>query len=271
MNGANERTGRDGRLLALVIVVSLAVLFVLARFRFVPSDGAPALPTAGPLEQLAARSTYEDLAATVASLVQRLSTSVVVVQLAPAPPEEKEKPGAGRKGTAEPVAPAPPRLAAAIRVGQDLAVTHLPAGFQVIGGQGLAAPIQLVATDLVRGIAVVQASSVLDISNGTANALTEFTGFSYVAAVEAAPGGLTAAPVFVGRADIANDPRWPSPIRVLGGTPTLPVGALIFALDTRFIGLVMTTPDGSRALVPASAIDAAVLTLTSPAKGGGRP
>ena len=47
MNGS-ERTGRDGRLLALVIVVSLAVLLVLAKFRFA-SDGPPPTPT-GPLD-----------------------------------------------------------------------------------------------------------------------------------------------------------------------------------------------------------------------------
>ena len=58
MNGnAEKRTGRDGRLLALVIVVSLAVLLVLARFRFAQSDGArrhrragPARAAGGPLD-----------------------------------------------------------------------------------------------------------------------------------------------------------------------------------------------------------------------------
>lgn len=271
MNGSEQRTGRDGRLLALVIVVSLAVLLMLAKFRFAPSDGAPP-PVTGPFERLTARSTYEDLAATIANLVQRLASSVVVVQLDPAPPQEK--PGTGAKTrTPEPlliVPPrlVPPRLVPAIRVGQDLAVIHLPAGFLVTDGQGLAAPIQLVASDAAREIGVLRASSVLDTTNGTANALAEFPGFSYVAVVEASIGGLTATPVFIGRADVATDiTGWASPIRLLGGTPSVPVGALVFALDGRFIGLATATPAGGRALVPAAAIDAAVLTLTS-GKGG---
>ncbi len=93
MNGS-ERTGRDGRLLALVIVVSLAVLLVLAKFRF-RVRWPPPTPT-GPLERIVARSTYEDMAATIANLVQRLSPSVVVLVATPIPPDAK--PSRGQEG-----------------------------------------------------------------------------------------------------------------------------------------------------------------------------
>ena len=264
----NERTGRDGRLLALVIVVSLAVLLVLARFRFAASDGAPT-PT-GPLERIVARSTYEDLAATIGNLVQRLSPSVVVLIATPIPPEAK--PAAPGKKTTEPrpsapVAPLPPRLVAAVRVGQDLMVGHVPAGYQVTGGQGLSGPVEVVAFDAARGIAIVKATSVLDAAIGTVNPHTEFAGFSYVAVVEAATGGITASPMFIGRADPRQDGQWPTPIRLLGGTPVVPIGALVFALDLRFIGLVIEAADGARLLIPSAAIDATVLTLTSSGKG----
>ena len=265
MNGPSERTGRDARLLALVIVVSLAVLLLLAQFRFpVTAGGTPAPPPPGPLERLAARSTYDDLAATVANLVQRVTSSVVILQLNLLPPEEK--PSGKKSAPAPEPLLGPPRLIAAIRVGQDLAVTYLPPGYQVTGGQGLSGPVQVVASDPARGIAIVRAASVFDITSGTANALSEFQGFSYVAAVEAAPGGLSAAPVFVGRVDPTNDTAWPTPMRVLGGSPTLPVGALVFTLDQRFIGLALPATNGGRMLVPASALETAVLTLTTISK-----
>jgi hypothetical protein len=266
MNGSSERTGRDGRLLALVIVVSLAVLLVLAKFRFPLAAGVTTAPPApGPLERLTARSTYDDLAATIANLVQRLTPNVAVVQLGLVPPEEK--PGGKKGATPEPILAAPPRLAAAIRVGQqDLAVTYLPPGYHVTGGQGLAAPLDVLAADPIRAIAVVRATSVFESSSGTAGGLADFQGFSYVAVLEATSGGLSAAPVFVGRVDPTLDSAWSTPIRVVGGSPTLPPGALVFALDLRFIGLVVPTPNGARALVPAAALEAAALALT----GGGK-
>ena len=73
--------------------------------------------------------------------------------------------------------------------------------------------------------------------------------------------------MFVGRADPAHDGQWPTPIRVLGGTPVVPIGALMFTLDGKFIGLVTEAPDGARLLIPAAAIEATVLTLTSSGKG----
>ena len=265
MNGSSERTGRDGRLLALVIVVSLAVLLVLAKFRFPLAAGVTTAPPApGPLERLTARSTYDDLAATIANLVQRVTPSVAVVQLSLVPPEEK--PGAKKGTTPDPLLSGPPRLEAAIRFGQDLAVTYLPAGYHVTGGQGLAAPLEVVGADPARSIAVVRAPAVFENSNGFGSVLADFQGFSYVAVVEAAPGGLSAAPVFIGRVDVTADAAWPSPLRNVGGAPTLPIGALVFTLDYRFIGLVVPTPNGGRALVPAAALEAAATALTSGGK-----
>jgi hypothetical protein len=265
MNGSSERTGRDGRLLALVIVVSLAVLLVLAKFRFpLAAGGTTAPPAPGPFERLAARSTYDDLAASIANLVQRLTPMVAVIQLGLMPPEEK--PGTKKGTTPEPVLTGPPRLEAAIRIGQDLALTYLPAGHRVTGGQGLAAPPDVIAADPTRSIAVVRAPAVFETANGLASVVADFQGFSYVAVVEAAPGGLTAAPVFIGRVDVTADAAWPSPLRAVGGSPTLPAGALVFTLDIRFIGLVVPMPNGGRALVPAAALEATATALMSGGK-----
>lgn len=265
MNGTDERTGRDGRLLALVIVVSLAVLLLLARFRFPATDGVATAPAPGPLERLTARSTYDDLAATIANVAQRARSTVAVLQLNPIP--ESEKAG-GKSRQAEPAVVRPPRLVPALRVGQDLAIVHLPAGFQVTTGLGLSAPIEVVLSDPQREIVVVRAPSLFEMSNGLTNAADGFAGFSYVALVEATSGGLTAAPVFVGRTDSRKDSHWAGDVLALSGPIPIAPGSLVFGLEGRFIGLVLAGDGAERVLIPAAAIESLVAPLTGGGKGG---
>jgi hypothetical protein len=260
MADTDNRSGRETRLLGLVIVVALAALLVLARFRFPAADIASVTPAQGPLERLAARSTYEDLAASVANLVQRVTPSVIVFELqsAPAPqmPEGKE--------AAAPPTPPVSRLLGGLRVGGDLALVHVPDGLQPVAGQGLAATIELVAHDTARQIALVRAPSILDIANGLTNAVEAFDGFSFVAAVEAAIGGVTARPIFIGRVDPTSDARWAAPILVVGGNLGIPSGAIVFTLDARLIGLTVPFDDHRQAIVPAAALAPLVKQLQIP-------
>jgi hypothetical protein len=253
-----ERSGRETRLLALVIVVALAALLILARFRFPAAEISAVRPQQGPLERLVARSTYEDLAASVASLVQRVSSSVVVLQIQSIPPPAPE-PVRGRE---PPPAPEPiSRLVAGARVDRDLAVVHVPHGFQVTAGQGLAAPVEVLRVDDARQLVLVRAQSILEITSVLGTPFDAFPGFSYVGVVEAAIGGITAKPVFVGRADVSSDPRWPAPIVVVGGSSDAPPGSLVFALDGRFIGMTLPFGAGSRALIPPATLAAVAAEL----------
>jgi hypothetical protein len=263
-----ERSGRETRLLALVIVVALAALLMLARFRFPAADLADVRPAQGPLERLVARSTYEDLAASVANLVQRVSSAVVVLQIQSTAPD----PPTGARGVAPEPPPAITRLVPGARIAGDLALVHVPSGFQVTGGQGLAAPVEVLRADDDRQIALVRAPSVLEITSVLANPFEGFPGFSYVGVVEAAIGGVTAKPMFAGRADRSTDARWPHPVVVVGGSSDLPPGALVFALDGRFIGLAMPFDADNRALVPAAALSAVreALAKESAAPTGGK-
>src|SRR5678815_4170857 len=79
----DDRSGRDSRLLALVILIAVVVLVVLARFRFPQSDSGPAAVTPSPLERLAARATYDDLAAAVHTALQRVEPALVTVNIEP--------------------------------------------------------------------------------------------------------------------------------------------------------------------------------------------
>jgi hypothetical protein len=255
----DERSGRETRLLALVIVVALAALLILARFRFPAAEISAVRPQQGPLERLVARSTYEDLAASVANLVQRVSSAVVVLQIEP----RAEAPPAGERGKDEaPVVPRRSRLVAGARVDRDLAVVHVPPGFQVTAGQGLAAPLEVLRVDESRQLALVRAPSVLEITSALASPMDSFSGFSYVGVVEAAIGGITATPVFLGRADVSSDAHWPAPIIVVGGSPGVPAGALVFALDGRFIGLALPfNGSESRIVVPPATLAALAAEL----------
>ena len=129
------------------------------------------------------------------------------------------------------------------------------------GGQGLAAPIRTRGLRRrARDRARPRAVGLRYRRAARPTRWRSFAGFSYVAVVEAAIGGLTAAPVFVGRGDpLPRRPVADVRFALLGGAPSLPLGALMFALDGRFIGLVTDAPAGGRLLVPAAAIEAAAL------------
>src|SRR5262245_20007432 len=118
----DDRSGRDSRMLALVIVIAVAVLVLLARFRFSQSEARPAAVTPGPLERLAARATYDDLASAVHSTLQRVESALVLFTLEP----DTQKPPtvSGRR-------------IAGIRLDGDWAVVHVPSGFHIAPEEGL--------------------------------------------------------------------------------------------------------------------------------------
>ena len=273
MNGTDERSGRETRLLVLVIVVSLAVLLLLARFRFPPVGLTAGPPTPGPLDKLAARATYDDLAAAIAAVVQRVEPSIVIVQVDSSPPEEKEK-ERGRERGKEKTSPPPavpasaPRLLPAIRLRPDIALVHVPAGMRVSPAQGFSGPTAVFAVDQKREIALVRVAPAPESTSGIPSALERFPGFSYVAVVEAAMGGPSARPVFIGRLDTSVDDRWqPSPL-LIGGVPEATAGSLLFAIDGRLIGMVLPQ-FGSLAVVPSAALNAIVTELGGGAANGG--
>jgi hypothetical protein len=268
MNGPEERPARETRLLVLVIVVSLAVLFLLARFQFPATGLVSGPPSPGPLDRLAARATYDDLSAAIAAVVQRLESSVVVVQVEAAPGEEKERNAKEKTGQAPAQAPPATRLLPGVRLRPDLALVHVPAGMRVSSAQTFGGPTSVFATDLKREIALVRVPSPPESATGVPSVIDLFPGFSYVAVVEAAMGGPTARPVFIGRLDPSVDDRWqPSPL-LIGGSPQAPAGSLLFAVDGRLIGMVLPQFN-SLALVPPSALNSVVTELGGGVGAGG--
>jgi hypothetical protein len=264
-NQPDERSGREARLLVLVIVVAIGVLLVLARFRFPAVQFETVTSTPGPIARLAARTTFEDLAATMGELIGRVTPSVVLVQLAPALAGDLPTDGSEIPLSRERQKPA--RLAPAIRLEADLALLHLPAGMAVSADQMLAERVELVGADVARQVALVRVPR--QTATGSLPIPFEgFTGFSFVGVVEAATGGPTARPVFLGRVDASSDIRWTSAVLSVGGSADVAPGSLIFALDGRFVGLALRDA-GAVVIVPHGSLTALADGLQK--AGGGAP
>ena len=256
MADSELRSSRDTRLLVLVIVTALAVLFVLARFRFPEADVRPAAPPTGLLDRLAPRSAFEDLGTAVYSTLQRAAPGIVQLEITAGPDTSKQA------RPRQPGAPTPPnRLVPAVRISPELALATVPVGFEVVPGGSQEIGVR--AADPVREMVIAYARP-RDAGDRPPAPATDFSGYKYVAVVEAAAGGPTASPVFIGRVDFQVDERWGGDLLIPGGSVPLPIGALVYTLDSRFLGMVIGWPDGGRRIVPAD-----VLTRTMGGGGAG--
>jgi len=266
---AEERSGREIRLLVLVIAVAVAVLLVLARFRFPSVDLTANSPTPGPLERLAARATFDDLASILSDVTTRV-TPVFVVAAIEQIPEKPQKPE-GKKGPPPPEPPpSPQQWVPALRVRPDVLLAYVPAGMHVVAVEGWSASPQVGPTDDGREVVLIRVppnnAPVVDF----ANAATEFVGSTFIVVVEGALGGPALRPVFVPRLDALFESRWATTLQVVGGQPELHPGAFAFTIDGRFIGLAVRLDPAGVALVPASAVERAVTEMAGRLGGGER-
>lgn len=232
---------RETRLLLTVITLSVVVLMVLARFRF-PEE--PAVPGAGPaqlpLERLAARATYDELATIIAELGRRVTPSVTVLSVD---------------------ADGEQRFVPAIRARADLLLAHVKGHHRILALVGTDAPVDVVAYDAQRELVLLRVpplpAAVVSLDSSA------FAGARprYVAAVEGTPVGPAVRPLFLGRADRMPDDRYTEGLLVLGGVLVASPGSLIFALDGSFVGLCVID-EGYAAGVSGQSLIAAVAAMT---------
>jgi hypothetical protein len=213
--GQEGRRGRETRLLLATIAISVAVLVLLARFRFPDQADPAAEPAPAPLERLAARATYDELAAIMGDLERRLAPRLVVVHVQP------DRPGG--------------QYAIAARMTPNRAVVHL-APHETIG-QSHAGYLPVLARDNSRDIAVLSVPEAAD-DTVTPAAGPLRPGPRYIAVVEANAQGPVIRPIYVGRTDILQDPRTTSPVLSIAALQqALPRGAAVFSLSGNFLGL----------------------------------
>lgn len=262
-SGSTGRPGRETRLLALIVVVSIAVLLLLAQLRYPSAALRTTAPTPGPLVDLVNRATFDDLSQAMNALLNRVSSRVVMVELGPSGPSDA---GSGRsagttrgtpaRGTPLPGASPDVRKAAiGLRVREDLALVHTPLPWRPVRLIDQDAPAEIVAEDTDRQFSLVRTPSGdaarLDGAGGS------FGGLAYVALLDAAPAGPTIRPVFTGRVAEQPDRTWAGPLFELGRIPGWSAGGLVFQIDGRLIGLALENGEQDR-IVPASVLEAAV-------------
>lgn len=246
--GDSPRSGisRETRMLLIVITLSVVVLVVLSRFRF-PDNGGPAAANAGatplPLERLAARATYDELASIIAELGRRISPQVTVLRVETAGEQ---------------------RYVPALRVRPDLLLAYVSGDTRILEFVDLDVPVDIAGFDEARELVLLRVPAeplrVATIDTGAQSAVRP----RYVASVEGTPGGPALRPLFLGRTDRVPDERYSEGLLVLGGVLVASPGSLIFGLDGAFIGLSVTD-SGYAAGVTGQAIEAAVNGMLSPA------
>lgn len=224
---------REARLLLATIGISIGMLLLLARFRF-PEESTrrTSEAAAAPLERLAARATFDELASSMADLERRLANRVEVLRIHP-------------ERAAGEFVPAP-------RLTTDRAVVLLGATEKIVAGASADVPL-VVGRDALRELAVVAVPARPD-DLVTPRTGPPRPGPRYVAVVEAARQGVAIRPVYVGRTDLIQDPRLNTPLlSVVSLQQSVPSGAAIFALDGQFIGLASVT-GGGMTVVPGESL-----------------
>ena len=212
---------RETRLLLVTIIVSAAMLFLLARFRFPKSGEAPQAPTQ-PLERLAASATYDELASILRGVDRQVSSAILSVRTV-----------ADSDGQSEESSPA---YVPAVRIGDSRAVALPGSSRRVVAQPG---SYDVIAADSPHGIAL------LSVPPGDAASVPRLAVIEtlpaapgYLAAIEATPNGPAVRPLYFGRLDRVRDARWKEPIlRFSSLQQMLPVGAAVFTLDARFVGV----------------------------------
>ncbi|MGE3509964.1 MAG: PDZ domain-containing protein [Vicinamibacterales bacterium] len=253
------RWSRESRLLVLTVAVCAVALLFLARLRF-PEPPPVVNAATPPLERLAARASYDALAADIERVESLIASHLIVVRVAPPVPVEPR-----RLDEALAMADSPSRVrhVPALRLRPDAAVAVVDRGARIDGIVGAASAdgtAAVRAINSVRHLALVRVPemSVRPLSDVRLEALQTPL---YVVVVEGTQAGVTLRPVFLGRGDLFTSPRWSRPLLPLGGVAATP-GALLFTLAGEFIG-VAVMENGALAIAGAADVLATADALSA--------
>jgi serine protease Do len=230
---ARPRVSRETRLLLLIALISVAVLWVLARFRF-PDRPATPNPVSPVLTQLGLRSALDDVVAAVSDLTPRIAASLLAIDAPVQSPERAARPEA------------------ALRFRQDLAVTLLsgPAA-RLADGVWRGATVE--ARDPMSGLAVVR------VPGANAPELTmweprRLENPRYVIAADVAREGTSLRPVFLGALYPVVTSMWDqSTIWAAPHAADLATGTFLFTVEGALVGLVIER-EGRPMIVPGSSV-----------------
>jgi hypothetical protein len=216
MSSAEPRsTGRETRLLLVTIAVAVAALLLLARFRFPEQALQPAEPAPAPLERLAARAAFDELASAMADLERRIYPRVLLYRVTPARPSGSYVVAPRLTGSRAVLVLDENESLDAVSAGVDLVTHRTDAGVAVLNVPAAEEPVVTSRTSAVR------------------------TGPRYVAVVEGTAQGPTLRPLYVGRTAMNDNVGGPLALLTMHGLQAhVAHGAAIFSLDGSFLGLV---------------------------------
>jgi len=245
----DSRVRRESRLLLITVLVCALVLILLARLRFPDAPAVDAAPP--PFQQLAARASYEALAADMDRAEPLIRGHLVGLTVTTG-----EVPAPRTLADALAGPPAGRRQVVAVRIDASSAVGLIgrpgdttTATVSAANDGGAAAAVR--AVDGLRGLATFAVAAV-ESRLLTVRPLATLPLPTYVVAAEPSPTGETLRPVFLGRAALVTSTRWAGEVLPLGGVP-VSEGALVFTLDGAFVGAV-TAEFGAPMLVGARAL-----------------
>jgi hypothetical protein len=240
---------RETRLLLSIVLLSLAMLWVLARIRF-PGGSSTPNPVGPVLAQLSPPSALEGIASAVAQLAPRLEgiLSPIAVQ---------RRTGGLTPGGTRDVVPA-----LRVRGGIAVALTDHTVDPQPAAGSGM----QLAAHDSASGLAVFR------VQGDEARELTMWSprGLQYprfLIAADVSRDGAALHPVFIGSLDTVVSPLWDGPIWAAPEHADLKPGAFVFTPEGELAGLVVERQEGL-AIVPG---DVVIATAGRVMQQGSRP
>ncbi len=235
MKSSRPSVSRDTRLLLGIVLVSIAMLWILARIRF-PDRVPTSNPVPPVLAQITPSSPLDDIAASVAQLEPRLQPLIVGVEV-----QIQGGQGAG----------ATQSMVSALRFRDDLAVA-------LIGGRAGAEPRVVGATEVARDPA--SQLSVIRVAGGSGSApsLSTWTPRRlayprFMISAAASTRGASFRPIFIGSLQTTASPTWSGAIWMLTPPVDLPPGTFLFTVDGALAGLAIER-DGQRAVVPADTV-----------------
>lgn len=238
---SRPRVSRETRLLLGIVVVSLGVLWALARLRFPDQPSRPD-PVGPVMAQFAPVSPFDAIAAAVAALERSVAPSLTRVTLTP--------------HASDPTLRSVDRLA--IGVAADAAVLVMPPGERPFRSSPSVVPLAPRS-----GLAVVR-DATAPLITSVAWERAPVPSARFVIAAEAAVEGVSFRPVFIGAFAPIDDARWPGGVWRLPASAALTDGALLFTEQGLFLGAVVSRA-GERTLVPAATLAQMSRTIPEPA------
>jgi hypothetical protein len=249
MEPSRPTVSRETRLLLTIVLISLSMLWVLARIRF-PGRPSTPNPVAPVLAQLAPPSALEDIASAVAQLTPRLEGILTPVEV---------------QARLAVLGARPVRtVVAAMRVADGVAVA-LTAD-QIASTPATGTGLALVAQDAASRLAVfkVPADDEPELARWSPRGL-QYPRF--LIAADVSRDGTSLRPVFIGSLDSIVSPLWDGPIWAVPDHTDLHDGAFLFTIEGDFAG-VASERDGRLAIVPAGVV---VATANRVMQQGSRP